>query len=152
MTFEDLTEQHIDACVAMQSISVPWSTLGLNKETLRSNLSREGLTKIVALESDRVLGFYVLETVGILRAYLKTLCVHPDFRGQGLGSKLVAHAEETGFTGSPNVFLCVSSFNPRARGFYESLGYQQIGELADFIVSGESEIVMRKTRGPWIEH
>jgi len=57
-------------------------------------------------------------------------------------------AEERILRQSPNVFLCVSSFNHRAQTFYERLGYQRVGELPDFLVQGQAEILMRKTRGP----
>ena len=31
---------------------------------------------------------------------------------------------------------------------YQRLGYRLVGELADYIVSGHSELLLRKTRGP----
>lgn len=49
---------------------------------------------------------------------------------------------------SPNVFMCVSSFNQDARRLYQRLGYQVVGELTDYIVRGHSEILLRKTVGP----
>ena len=48
----------------------------------------------------------------------------------------------------PNVFLCVSGFNPAARRLYERLGYTCIGELKDYVVQDQSEWLYRKTRGP----
>jgi len=57
-------------------------------------------------------------------------------------------AEERIFRESPNVFLCVSSFNPRAKALYERLGYEAVGELNDYIVRGHSEHIFRKTIGP----
>ena len=57
-------------------------------------------------------------------------------------------AEERIFTESPNVFLCVSSFNAEGERLYEREGYEMIGELKDYIVGGHSEILMRKTLGP----
>jgi ribosomal protein S18 acetylase RimI-like enzyme len=42
----------------------------------------------------------------------------------------------------------VSSFNHGARRLYERLGYREVGELANYIVEGYSEILLRKTRGP----
>ena len=57
-------------------------------------------------------------------------------------------AEERIFRDSPNVFLCVSSFNTRAKALYERLGYELVGELKDYIVKGYSEYVFRKTVGP----
>ncbi len=61
---------------------------------------------------------------------------------------MIAFAEERIFQNHPNVFLCVSSFNPDARRLYERLGYEYIGELKDFIVAGHSELIYRKTLGP----
>lgn len=49
------------------------------------------------------------------------------------------------------MFLCVSDFNPRARALYERLGYELVGELPDFLVRGQAELLYRKTRGPWAE-
>jgi predicted GNAT family acetyltransferase len=85
---------------------------------------------------------------GAFVGYIQTVCIHPDRRGQGLGSKLVEFAEQRILAESPNVFMCVSSFNRDARRLYERLGYQVIGELTDYIVQGHSEILLRKSLGP----
>jgi RimJ/RimL family protein N-acetyltransferase len=45
--------------------------------------------------------------------------------------------------------VSVTSFNHRARALYERLGYEYVGELSDFFVRGVSELLYRKTRGPW---
>ena len=74
----------------------------------------------------------------------------PERRKQGIGSKLMAFAEERIFREAPNVFLCVSSFNKEAQRFYIRLGYEQIGELKDYVVKGHSELLMRKTTGPLV--
>lgn len=34
----------------------------------------------------------------------------------------------------PNVFICISSFNLRAKKLYDSLGYETIGRIKDYIV------------------
>ena len=80
--------------------------------------------------------------------YVQTLCVAEGLRSQGLGSELLAFAEERIFREFKNVFLCVSSFNPRARALYERLGYETVGPLRDFVIAGHDEILLRKTRGP----
>ena len=84
---------------------------------------------------------------GAFVGYIQTVCVDPDRRGQGLGSRLVEFAEQRILEGSPNVFMCVSSFNLGARRLYERLGYKVVGELTDYIVQGHSEILLRKTLG-----
>ena len=70
-------------------------------------------------------------------------------RGSGLGTQLVAFAEQRIHRESPNVFLCVSSFNPGARSLYERLGYEFVGTLKDFLVEGYDELLYRKSSGPW---
>jgi hypothetical protein len=74
----------------------------------------------------------------------------PGGRGteQGL---LLAFAEDRILRDSPNVFICVSSFNSRARALYERLGYVTVGELRDFFVRGYDEQLLRKTIGPLTE-
>lgn len=80
--------------------------------------------------------------------YIQTVCIDPARRGRGLGSKLVEFAEQRILQVSPNIFLCVSSFNQGARRLYEQLGYTVVGELTDYIVRGHSELLLRKTTGP----
>jgi ribosomal protein S18 acetylase RimI-like enzyme len=86
--------------------------------------------------------------VGAFVGYIQTVLVAPDRRGQGIGSALLAFAEHRILQVSPNVFMCVSSFNHQARQLYSRLGYHIVGELSDYIVAGHSEILLRKTTGP----
>ena len=83
---------------------------------------------------------------GLLTGYIQTVCVRPDRQGEGLGSALIRFAEDRIFRDSPNVFMCVSSFNPRARQLYERLGYEQVGVLRGFVVPEHDELLLRKTR------
>ena len=85
---------------------------------------------------------------GPFPGYIQSIGVAPDARGRGVGSRIIAWAEERIFRESPNVFMCVSSFNHGARRLYQRLGYTIVGELPDYIVQGQSEILLRKTRGP----
>jgi hypothetical protein len=74
-----------------------------------------------------------------------------DWRGRGLGTALIAFAERRILREVPNVFLCVSSFNTRARTLYLRLGYEVVGELRDYIVRGHSEWLLRKSVAPLAE-
>lgn len=93
-------------------------------------------------------GFIILNMKGAFIGYIQTICIDPKWRSKGLGTSLLRFAEERIFSEIPNVFLCVSSFNPEAKRLYEREGYETIGELRDYILRGYSEILMRKTRGP----
>jgi predicted GNAT family acetyltransferase len=93
----------------------------------------------------------ILDMHGAFAGYVQTICVRAEERGRGLGTRLLEWVEARICRESPNVFLCVSSFNESARRLYERLGYAAVGTLDDYIVRGHAEVLMRKTRGPWRE-
>lgn len=139
----------VAACAEIMSTSEPWITLGRTKEQAARILSdRDAHEVYVAIHEDDVVGFVILVLKGAFVGYIRTVAVHSDWRSRGLGRRLIWFAEERSFRESPNVFLCVSSFNQRARALYERLGYEAVGELRDYIIRGHSELIMRKTLGP----
>lgn len=135
-------------CAALMATSDPWMTLKRDYEASLRFLQDSSRERFVAYQGDRLAGFLILNLKGAFVGYIQTVCVAPAFRGQGLGASLIAYAEQRIFSEHPNVFMCVSSFNHSARRLYERLGYTPIGELADYLVSGHSEILLRKTIGP----
>ena len=141
-----------ERCAALMAGSEPWLTLG-RTASAALELIRDPLREVyVAEDDDGFLGFTILCVVGPFTGYIQSVCLVPDHRGRGIGTRLVAFAEARIAKVSPNVFLCVSSFNDRARTLYERLGYEYVGELRDFLISGASELLYRKTRGPWATH
>lgn len=136
------------ACAAMMCTTDPWLLLGRGFDECLRVVTDSTCETYVAHEDGAVRGFIILSMRGAFVGYIRSICVAADARGSGLGSQLVAFAEQRIFRETPNVFLCVSSFNPRARALYERLGYEVAGELKDYIVRGASEILMRKTIGP----
>jgi ribosomal protein S18 acetylase RimI-like enzyme len=132
----------------MMANSEPWITLKRGYEESLALLQDPSREVYVAFRDGPVLGFLILNMAGAFSGYVQTICVAPEERSRGIGSRLLAFAEQRVFCESPNVFLCVSDFNPRARALYERLGYRLVGELTDYVVSGHSEYLMRKTIGP----
>jgi ribosomal-protein-alanine N-acetyltransferase len=145
-------DDEVRACAAIMATSEPWVTLGRTLERSLGILRDRELQEIYVAEHDgSVVGFVILIMKGAFVGYIRTVAVHPDWRSRGLGRRLIGFAEQRIFRESPNVFLCVSSFNGRARSLYERLGYEAVGELRDYIVRGHSEWLMRKTLGPAAE-
>jgi ribosomal-protein-alanine N-acetyltransferase len=142
------TDAEARICAHLMATSEPWVTLGRSFDASIRIVTDPTREVYVARRGDDIVGFIILCMTGAFVGYIQTVCVHPDCRGQGLGSRLVEFAEQRILRESPNVFMCVSSFNHDARRLYERLGYQVIGELTDYIVRGHSEILLRKTRGP----
>lgn len=136
------------ACADIMAGSEPWITLGRGVGASLRIIEDPSREVYVAAAGDRVAGFLILCLTGAFVGYIQTVAVAAEFRGRGLGSRLVAFAEERIFRQWPNVFICVSDFNPDAKRLYLRLGYEIIGELKDYIVAGHAEILLRKTRGP----
>jgi ribosomal protein S18 acetylase RimI-like enzyme len=142
------TEADARTCAELMATSEPWVTLGRSFEASLRILKDSTREVYVARTGKEIVGFVILCMTGAFVGYIQTIYVHPECRGRGLGSRLVDFSEQRILRESPNVFMCVSSFNRDAQRLYERLGYRVIGELTDYIVRGHSEILLRKTIGP----
>ena len=141
----------VDVCAELMSGSEPWKTLRRTYEEAFMMLTDPAREVYVAVLGGEVVGFTILRMEGVFVGYIQTVGVMPGWRNRGIGTRLIDFAERRIFERFPNVFLCVSSFNKEARRLYERLGYDEVGELRDFIVPGHSEILMRKSRSPLSE-
>jgi len=136
------------ACAQIMSASEPWITLKRNFSESLKILLHPHREVYVATSKAEIIGFVILQMEGTFTGYLQTIAVKAEWRNQGIGSQLLAFAEEKIFSTKSNVFLCVSSFNKKAQILYRRLGYRKIGVLKNFIVNGHDEILLRKTIGP----
>ena len=135
-------------CARMMVNSEPWATLRFDYRTTLAALRDPNREGYIAKIENRPVGLIVLNLVGPFRGYIQAIGVWPEFRGTGIGQKLLKYAEARILREFPNVFLCVSSFNKDAQRLYKRFGYRKVGELKDYVVKGHSEFLMRKTAGP----
>ena len=149
LTFRELADDDVEGCARWLTTSEPWITLGFDQTKSEWALRREGLEKWVAVdEFDTPMGIALLNFGGPFIGYLQILCVAPEQRGKGVGSALLGFVEERVFARHPNLFLCVSDFNEGAQKLYRQCGFEQVGRLENFLVTGHAELLFRKTRGP----
>jgi ribosomal protein S18 acetylase RimI-like enzyme len=135
----------------MMANSEPWITLRRDYDTSLKILTDTSREVYLAMVREEIVGFTVINMHGAFVGYLQSVCVAPQLRGKGIGSKLMDYVEKRILSETPNVFICVSSFNERALRLYERRGYEVIGELKNWIVPGNSEILLRKTIGSLTE-
>jgi RimJ/RimL family protein N-acetyltransferase len=135
-------------CARMMAASEPWITLRRTADALVLVISDPLKQVHLVRDADGIAAFVILDLRGLLNGYVQTICVRPDRRGGGLGAALLGWSELRIQEQSPNVFLCVSSFNAGAQKFYARLGYECVGTLREYVVHGHDEILMRKTIGP----
>ncbi len=125
--------------------SEPWTTLGRGFEACRAACSDSDCLLLIARAEERPRGFILLHPRGVAGSpYVRSIAVAADSRGMGVGSHLLGYAEEIFHARARYIFLCVSSFNLRAKSLYRRCGYEVVGELADYVIDGASEILMAK--------
>jgi ribosomal protein S18 acetylase RimI-like enzyme len=132
----------------MISSSEPWIRLGTTMESCLKFCHDSEYMVFAARNENEMCGAMVIHPRGLASSpYLKSIVVDSRFRSMGVGKALLGYAEGFFREKSKHFFMCVSSFNPRARALYERLGYSKVGEFADYILEGESEILLHKRIG-----
>lgn len=146
-------ERRADAaiCARMMANSEPWITLRRDYDASLKILTDPSREVYLAMVGTEIVGFTILTMHGAFIGYLQSVCVAPQWRGKGVGGQLMDYVEKRILSETPNVFICVSSFNERAQKLYERRGYEVVGELKNWIVLGNSEILLRKTIGSLTE-
>jgi ribosomal protein S18 acetylase RimI-like enzyme len=131
--------------IQLMARSEPWVTLGRNLELSRKACTVPNDLLYVAYLGGSPCSFMLMRARGLAGSpYIPSLAVDDGHRGRGIGQRMLQFAEDYYRADFAHIFLCVSSFNTRARVLYERVGYRAVGELQDYIIRGASEIVMHK--------
>jgi ribosomal-protein-alanine N-acetyltransferase len=139
------TPEDCEWAARLMARSDPWVTLDRSLDACRAVFADGRNETFIASAGVRPCGFAVLDRAGIAGApYIRSLAVDEDMRGRRIGTRLLAFAEEHFRRNSRHLFLCVSSFNGRARALYERVGYRVVGELPELGMAGYSELLMHK--------
>jgi ribosomal-protein-alanine N-acetyltransferase len=138
----------IAVCALMMSETDPWISLEMNYDQCLKAFDGTCKEIYIAEYQKGIAGFVILQICGTFSGYIQTICVSETYREKGIGRKLLQFCEERILKFSPNVFICVSSFNKRAAKLYYDFGFKLVGELDNFVKEGFSELLLRKTVGP----
>ena len=146
LTIRPATDSEVGWCAELMAANDPWLTYKCSVQWSLNVLRWPGSSLFLA-DADKPIGFILLHPRGFLGSpYIAAVVVTKEFRGAGIGSRMLAFAEGM-FAGSRHVYLCVSSFNSRALALYERHGYVKVGDLPDFIADGYSELLLCKRLG-----
>jgi ribosomal-protein-alanine N-acetyltransferase len=108
---------------------------------------------LVADDGDHVVGYVVADRVpnhGRSLGHVKDLAVHPQRRGEGIGTRLLSQAlctlrEQNAFS----VKLEVREGNDTARTLYREFGFRALRRVPRYYDDGEDAIVMIADLGDW---
>lgn len=156
MVIRPLHADDIPALAQLMAVTPLWQRYGVTTASATARLHQgltQGATIVVAAlrpaeGQPPLAGFLWYVTRGAFQrgGYVMLIGVQPTLRGQGIGEALMHHAERTMFAEVESIFLLVSDFNAAAQRFYQRLGYQQVGALPDFVLSGVSELIFYKRK------
>jgi ribosomal protein S18 acetylase RimI-like enzyme len=144
VSIESGTEADVDWCTHLMASTEPWLTLQPGPQACEAVFRRAACELFLARQGGTKLGFILLQSSGLAGSpYVGAIAVAAYARGKGVGSQLLAFAENH-YPAARNIFLCVSDFNAGAIALYKRAGYEQVGLLKDYVVQGHNELIMRK--------
>ena len=136
MTLDDL-EQVV--AIDQVSFSLPWPARSFQFELTDNPASRCWVAEL----NGRVVGMVVAWLI-VDEIHIATIAIHPDFRKQGFGEKLLSHTLQSAKTeGAVNSFLEVRENNDAAIIMYRKFGYVESGRREGYYKdNGEDAILM----------
>lgn len=135
-------------CARLMSDNEPWITLERSFSASIQLLQDPASEVFLMTTENRPIGFVMIKLNGPFTGYIQTIVIIDDARNKGIGEAAIKYVEVLIHKVSPNVFICVSSFNIRAQQLYLNMGFEIIGVLKNYIKKGYDEVLMRKTKGP----
>ncbi len=142
-----LKKNDIDTIARIVAETELWQRYGLNFEKARNKFEKgvqRGANIFVAEIKDEIAGFiwYVPDGAFDRSGYVELIGVKRNFRGRGVGEKLMEFVEN--LFSPESIFLLVSDFNEKAQKFYSRLGYKKVGEIEDYVIKGITEFIFYK--------
>ncbi|WP_405057571.1 GNAT family N-acetyltransferase [Kribbella sp. NBC_01505] len=91
-----------------------WPSFGADLERAHATLTAPGVTSVVALDGELVIGFAYLLSDGHIASYLSMMATHVNYRRKGVGRALIDFAHP--LTGAQRIDLVTDT----AEDFYAS--------------------------------
>lgn len=136
-------------CARLMAGNEPWISLRRDLAACRVALANPVKERYVVRDGEERVGLLILDMTGPFPGYIQSICVDAAARNRGVGAGMMRWAEERILRDSPNVFMCVSSFNPGALRLYQRLGFEVVGLLKSYVVDEHDEVLLRKHSGSW---
>ncbi len=106
------------------SFSLPWPEGSFRYEVMQNRAAR----CLVAETEENKIAAMIVSWIIIDELHIATFATHPDFRRQGIGSRLLAEALEDGrLRGTVRAMLEVRESNIPAQAMYRKFGFEVTG-------------------------
>ncbi len=147
LTLRPLTAASASLLAGTLAAIPPWSVIGYPAERIARSLQSElpSVKRFEVLAGGQLAGIVVVQDPFLHGPYLQLIAVLPEFQGRSIGVRLLQWMEEEARRGQARqLWLCVSTFNARARALYERFGFEAVAALDKLATDASDEILMRK--------
>ena len=142
MHFDTLRPENLDSLYELECLSfpVPWT-----KQAFVNELTNENACYVLLCREDTVIGYGAFWQAAD-NADITNIAVHPAYRKQGLGKKILTKLlEEAKKNGIKEIYLEVRVSNIAAQALYASCGFENVGMRKKYYAdNGEDAVIMAK--------
>ena len=144
MQIQDIDRVHQ---IDVLSFSLPWPKNSYRFELVDNRASRCLVGEIIQEdESTEIVGMIVTWLI-VDEAHIASVAVHPDYRGLGIGVKLVATAMLNALDeGMKIVTLEVRAGNQLAQALYQKLGFVDVGRRPRYYKDNQEDALIMSAK------
>ena len=137
-----MTADHVSQVAQLEKLCFrdPWS-----ENSVASELNNPLSLWLVAVEGEKVAGYVGSQSV-MGESDMMNVAVHPDFRRQGIGERLILDLiDQLNQRGNHSLTLEVRTSNVSAIALYRKLGFEQVGLRKNYYRNPkEDALILRK--------
>ena len=140
LTFRKMTVDDVPAVVELdqKSFSLPWPERSFRFELTDNPASRCWVADL----DGKIVGMIVVWLI-VDEAHVATVATHPDYRRQGIGKRLLAHALRHMIQdGARRSFLEVRESNLVAQEMYRKFGYEVTGRRRRYYRDNDEDAIL----------
>jgi [ribosomal protein S18]-alanine N-acetyltransferase len=140
MTLDDLPQVYR---IELDSFTLPWPFNSYVHELTNSLVSRCFVAATTGTgEHKKIVGMIVIYLIED-EAHVATFAVHPEFRRNGIGWRLLLHSlKETNLEGATHALLEVRAGNLSAIRLYEKFGFVQVGIRKNYYADNHEDALL----------
>lgn len=135
-----MTVEDIPAVVALdqKSFSLPWP-----ERSFRFELTDNPASRCWVADLDGAIVGMIVVWLIVDEAHVATVATHPDYRRQGIGKRLLAHAlRQLIQDGARSSFLEVRESNFAAQEMYRKFGYEATGRRRRYYRDNDEDAIL----------
>jgi ribosomal-protein-alanine N-acetyltransferase len=120
------------------SFSLPWPERSFRHEVADNPVARCWVAEVNGRVAGMVVGWLLVDEI-----HIATIAIHPDFRRQGIGRKLLSHTLRRALEeGAQSSFLEVRESNLGAQEMYRQFGYEPTGRRKRYYKDNDEDAIL----------